>query len=196
MSSQFKRMQILAGIVTENVLYEEEEPDFSGLKKLGPVLGDELEKAAEEEGALEEVIGLTTAALVLAVPGMLNAIFRIIQAIKDKAPSAFNIKKKDDPSTIDYLIKFTDKIDGYLDTPFKLMLKPFISDVSKRDKLAKFLKAVTLIIMSFGIDISKSPDLLSTGKDLAPEFFKELLTSKNLADLITKAKVIIPKLLK
>ena len=192
MSSQFKRMQILAGIVTENVLYEEEEPDFSGLKKLGPVLGDELEKAAEEEGALEEVIGLTTAALVLAVPGMLNAIFRIIQAIKDKAPSAFNIKKKDDPSTIDYLIKFTDKIDGYLDTP----LKPFISDVSKRDKLAKFLKAVTLIIMSFGIDISKSPDLLSTGKDLAPEFFKELLTSKNLADLITKAKVIIPKLLK
>ena len=188
-------MQFLAGIITENVLYEEE-PNFSDLSKIDDVIGDELEKAAEEEGALEEVIGLTTAALVLAVPGMLNAILRIIQAIKDKAPSAFNIKKKDDPSTIDYLIKFTDKIDGYLDTPFKLMLKPFISDVSKRDKLAKFLKAVTLIIMSFGIDISKSPDLLSTGKDLAPEFFKELLTSKNLADLITKAKVIIPKLLK
>ena len=76
------------------------------------------------------------------------------------------------------------------------MLKPFISDVSKRDKLAKFLKAVTLIIMSFGIDISKSPNLLSTGKSLAPEFFQELLTSRNLKDLIIKAKVYIPKLLK
>ena len=189
-------MQILAGIVTENVLYEEGEPDFSGLSALDTEIEKALEDAAEEEGALEEILGLTTVAFVLAVPGMLNAIFRIIQAIKDKAPPAFNIKKKDDPSAIDYLIKFTDKIDGYLDTPFKLMLKPFIRNVSKRDKLAKFLKAVTLIIMSFGIDISKSPDLLSTGKDLAPEFFKELLTSRNLADLITKVKVIIPKLLK
>ena len=196
MSSQFKRMQTLAGIVTENVLYEEEEPDFSGLKKLGPVLGDELEDVAEETGALEESIVLTAAAFVLAVPGMLNAIFRIVQAIKDKAPPAFNLKKKDDPSAIDFLIKFTGKIDGYLDTPFRLMLKPFISDVSKRDKVAKLLKAVTLIIMSFGIDISKSPELLSTGKDLAPEFFQELLQSRAIPDLIIKVKPIISKLLK
>tara|TARA_R110000803_G_scaffold184480_1_gene246835 strand:- start:73 stop:642 length:570 start_codon:yes stop_codon:yes gene_type:complete len=189
-------MQTLAGIVTENVLYEEEEPDFSGLKKLGPVLGDELEDVAEETGALEESIVLTAAAFVLAVPGMLNAIFRIVQAIKDKAPPAFNLKKKDDPSAIDFLIKFTGKIDGYLDTPFRLMLKPFISDVSKRDKVAKLLKAVTLIIMSFGIDISKSPELLSTGKDLAPEFFQELLQSRAIPDLIIKVKPIISKLLK
>ena len=195
MSSQFKRMQTLAGIVTENVLYEEEEPDFSGLSALDTEIEKALEDAAEEEGALEEIVGLTTAALVLAVPGMLNATFKIIQKIKDKAPARFNIKEKGAPA-IDFVIKFTDKIDGYLDAPFKLMLKPFISDVSKRDKLAKFLKAVTLIIMSFGIDISKSPELLSTGKALAPDFFQELLTSRNLKDLITKVKVSIPKLLK
>ena len=196
MTSQFKRMQFLAGIITENVLYEEEEPDFSGLSGLDDIVGDELEKAAKEEGAISEILGLTTAAFVLAIPGIINGVFRIIQAIKDKAPARFNLKKEGDPTTIDYIIKFTDKIDGYLDAPFKLILKPFISNVSKRDKLAKFLKAVTLIIMSLGTDISKSPNLLSVGKDLAVEFFQDLLTSKNIADIITKAKVIIPKLLK
>ena len=87
-------------------------------------------------------------------------------------------------------------MDGYLDTPFRIMLKPFVKDSSKRDKIAKFLKATTLMIMALGTDISKSPDILSVGKDLAGEFFEDLATSKNIADLITKAKVVIPQLLK
>ena len=109
MTSQFKRMQFLAGIITENVLYEEEEPDFSGLSGLDDIVGDELEKAAKEEGAISEILGLTTAAFVLAIPGIINGVFRIIQAIKDKAPARFNLKKEGDPTTIDYIIKFTDK---------------------------------------------------------------------------------------
>jgi hypothetical protein len=175
----------------------DEEPNFSDLSKIDDIIGDELEKAKkEEEGSINEVFGLTTVAFVIAIPGMINGIARIIQAIKDKAPERFNLKKKDDPTPLEYIIKFTDKIDGYLDTPFKIMLKPFIKDTSKIDKVAKFLKGITLIIMTLGTDISKSPDLLSIGKNLAGEFWQDLMVSKDLADLISKAKVIIPNLLK
>ena len=175
----------------------DEEPNFSDLSKIDDIIGDELEKAKkEEEGSINEVFGLTTVAFVIAIPGMINGIARIIQSIKDKAPERFNLKKKDDPTPLEYIIKFTDKIDGYLDTPFKIMLKPFIKDTSKIDKVAKFLKGITLIIMTLGTDISKSPDLLSIGKNLAGEFWKDLMVSKDLADLISKAKVIIPNLLK
>lgn len=175
----------------------DEEPNFSDLSKIDDIIGDELEKAKkEEEGSINEIFGLTTVAFVIAIPGMINGIARIIQAIKDKAPERFNLKKKDDPTPLEYIIKFTDKIDGYLDTPFKIMLKPFIKDTSKIDKVAKFLKGITLIIMTLGTDISKSPDLLSIGKNLAGEFWQDLMVSKDLADLISKAKVIIPNLLK
>ena len=167
-------MQFLAGIITENVLYEEE-PNFSDLSK---------------------IFGLTTVGFVLALPGIVNGIARIIQSIKSKAPERFNLNQDDDPAPLEYLIQFTDKIDGYLDTPFRIMLKPFVKDPPKRDKIAKFLKATTLMIMALGTDISKSPDILSIGKDLAGEFFEDLISSKNLADLITKAKVVIPQLLK
>ena len=175
----------------------DEEPNFSDLSKIDDIIGDELEKAKkEEEGSINEIFGLTTVAFVIAIPGMINGIARIIQSIKDKAPERFNLKKKDDPTPLEYIIKFTDKIDGYLDTPFKIMLKPFIKDTSKIDKVAKFLKGITLIIMTLGTDISKSPDLLSIGKNLAGEFWQDLMVSKDLADLISKAKVIIPNLLK
>tara|TARA_R110002167_G_scaffold107916_1_gene275799 strand:- start:212 stop:781 length:570 start_codon:yes stop_codon:yes gene_type:complete len=189
-------MQFLAGIITENVLYEEE-PNFSDLSKIDDIIGDELEKAAEEEEApLNEILGITTVGFVLAIPGIVNGIARIIQSIKSKAPERFNLNQDDDPAPLEYLIQFTDKIDGYLDTPFRIMLKPFVKDPPKRDKIAKFLKATTLMIMALGTDISKSPDILSIGKDLAGEFFEDLISSKNLADLITKAKVVIPQLLK
>ena len=182
-------------VIKENVLHEEE-PNFSDLSKIDDLIGDELEKAAkEEEGELNEVIGLSIAAFVLAIPGMINGIARIIQAIKAKAPKRFNLSK-DGPTSLEYLIQFTDKIDGYLDTPFKAALKPFIQDQSKRDKVAKFLKAITLMIMALGTDISKSPDILSIGKELAGSYFGDLATSRNTADLITKAKRIIPELLK
>ena len=175
----------------------DEEPNFSDLSKIDDIIGDELEKAKkEEEGSINEIFGLTTVAFVIAIPGMINGIARIIQSIKDKAPERFNLKKKDDPTPLEYIIKFTDKIDGYLDTPFKIMLKPFIKDTSKIDKVAKFLKGITLIIMTLGTDISKSPDLLSIGKKFAGEFWEDLMVSKDLADLISKAKVIIPNLLK
>jgi hypothetical protein len=190
MENQFKRMQFLAGIVTESMINEEQEPDFSGLSQMDDIIKAELEK----DQPVDEIIGLTVAAFVLALPGIINGAARVIKSIKDKAPPRFNLSKNDNQSHLDYIIKFTGKMDGYLDSPFKSILTPFIKDSTKRDKVAKLLKAITLIIMSMGTDITKSPDIMAIGKDLTPNW-ADIVSSPNLATLITKAKTIIPKIL-
>jgi hypothetical protein len=195
MNSQFKRMQFLAGIIKENTLYEEPEPDFSALAQIDNIVGDELEDAQKQQ-PVSEIFGLTTAAFILAIPGIINGIFRIIKVIKDKAPLRFNLSKSDDnQSHINFIIKFTDKMDGYLDTPFKIMLTPFIKDSTKRDKVAKFIKAIALLIMALGTDISKSPTIMNVGEELIGDVFNQVSKSKTLEDLIKNAKTIIPKLL-
>jgi hypothetical protein len=190
MENQFKRMQFLAGIITENIINEEQEPDFSGLSQIDDLVNVELQK----DQPVDEIVGLTAVAFALALPGIINGIARIIKSIKDKAPPRFNLSKNDNQSHLDYIIKFTGKMDGYLDGPFKLVLTPFIKDSIKRDKVAKFLKAITLIIMSIGTDITKSPDIMAIGKQLTPSW-TDIVSNPNIASLITKAKIIIPKLL-
>jgi len=192
--NEFKRMQFLAGIITENNLYEEElSIDFSGLSQIDDLINNELSKA-EKEQPVTEIIGLTTAAFILAIPGIINGIFRIIKSIKDKSTSS---NSDNDQSLINFIIKFTEKMDGYLDTPFRLVLTPFIKDQVKRDRVAKFLKAITLLIMSMGIDITKSPKIMSIGKQLTSDW-TNLVSNPldlDLATIITKTKEIIPKLL-
>jgi hypothetical protein len=193
LNKEFKRMQLLAGIISENNI-SNEEPDFSELSRIDDLIGNELEKVNEEQ-SVNEIVGLTTAAFVLAIPGIINGTAKIIKAIKDKAPPKFNLSKPgNDKSHLAYIIKFTDKIDDYLDGPFKSVLTPFIKDPIKRDKVAKFLKAITLIIMSFNIDITKSSDIMAIGKELTPNW-GDIVASPNTAALITKAKTIIPKIL-
>ena len=69
-------------VIKENVLHEEE-PNFSDLSKIDDIIGDELEKAAEEEeDSINEIIGITTVGFVLAIPGIVNGVARIIQSIQ------------------------------------------------------------------------------------------------------------------
>ena len=200
MNDEFRRMQFLAGIITENVLYEEE-VKFPGVENIDDIIAKELENAAQQaqnEGEVNEAV-LTTTAIILGIPGIINGIARIIKSIKDKAPRTFDLSKKG-PDAVDKrlntIIKFSEKIDSTIDTPIRLVLKPFIKDQDKRNKIAKFLKAISLIIMGLGMDISKSPDILKILRDLAGNYAGDLATSSKIADVITKAKVIIPKLLK
>jgi len=200
MNDEFKRMQFLAGIITENVLYEEE-VKFLGTEKIDDIIGKELEKAAQQtqnEGEVNEAV-LATTAMILAIPGIVNGVARIIKAIKDKTPQTFDLSKKG-PDVIDKrlntIIKFSEKLDSTIDTPIRLVLKPFIKDQNKRNKIAKFLKAISLVIMGLGMDISKSPDVLKILKDLAGNYAGDLATSTKIADVITKAKMIIPQLIK
>ena len=170
----------------------EQPPDFSALANIDNIVGDELEKAQKKEQPVNEIVGLTAAAFLLALPGMVNGIFRIIKAIKDKASSSSNSSEpNNNKSHIDFIISFTDKMDGYLDTPFRVMLTPFIEDEVKRDKVAKLIKAIALIIMSLGTDITKSPDIMTVGKELAGDNWTDLATSRTTADIITKVKPMI-----
>jgi hypothetical protein len=180
-----------------DILLEIEKPDidFSALANIDNIVGDELKNAQKKEQPVNEIVGLTAGAFLLALPGMVNGIFRIIKAIKDKAPPKYNLSKPgDNQSHIDFIISFTDKMDGYLDTPFRVMLTPFIEDEIKRDKVAKLIKAIALIIMSLGTDITKSPDIMAVGKKLAGDNWADLANSKKTADLITKVKPMIKSL--
>jgi hypothetical protein len=187
--------------LAEGRLFEGEEViDFSAISKIDDLIDKELKKASKEipkeEGLVNEAI-FTTTAIILAIPSIVKGVASIIKSIKDKTPETFNLDK---PDTLDKrlnaIISFAEKVDDILDTPIRLILKPFIKDQIKRNKVAKFLKALTLIIMSLGTDISTNTDIMKIGKDLSSEFFQELLSSKSIPDLITKVKTIIPKLLK
>ena len=147
--------------LSEGRLFEEDNIDVSDLDKLDDEIKKALEDASKEEAPTNEIVGLTTVALVIAIPAKKSGIQL----------------KKEDPKWYEVLEKATDKIDDYLDTPFNFILKPFIKDSSKRAKYAKILKAVTLTLMSIGAiaDPSKIKDTTSLIKSLAPDIGGELI---------------------
>tara|TARA_R110000782_G_scaffold45903_1_gene101749 strand:+ start:282 stop:860 length:579 start_codon:yes stop_codon:yes gene_type:complete len=160
--------------LSEGRLFEEDNIDVSDLDKLDDEIKKALEDASKEEAPTNEIVGLTTVALVIAIPGIINAITKVIKALAKKSGIQL---KKEDPKWYEVLEKATDKIDDYLDTPFNFILKPFIKDSSKRAKYAKILKAVTLTLMSIGAiaDPSKIKDTTSLIKSLAPDIGGELI---------------------
>ena len=160
--------------LAEGRLYEEDTIDLSALSTLDDEIKKALEDAAKEETPTNEIVGLTTVALIVAVPGIINAITKVIISLAQKSGIQL---KKEDPKWYEVLEKATSKIDDYLDTPFNFMLRPFVKDSIKRAKYAKILKAVTLALMSiFALaDPSKIENTTSLIKSLAPDIGKELI---------------------
>jgi len=155
----------------------EEKVDLSPLNQLDDLIAAELEDASGEDPN-ESVIA--TVAILAAIPGILKAIDKTMRVILTKA--GINLSKKE-PSDIQkaYKVVLTtaDKIDSYVDGPFRLVLKPFINDINKRNKVAGALKAATLAIMSIGssIDISAVKDISSAITSASPEIGKELVAA-------------------
>tara|TARA_B110000503_G_C6921726_1_gene318975 strand:- start:50 stop:625 length:576 start_codon:yes stop_codon:yes gene_type:complete len=160
--------------LAEGRLFEEDNIDISVLDKLDDEIKKALEAASKEESPTNEIVGLTTVALVIAIPGIVNAITKVIKVLAQKSGIQL---KKEDPKWYEVLEKVTDKIDDYLDTPFNFILKPFVKDSIKRAKYAKILKAVTLTLMSISAlaDPSKIKDTTSLIKSLAPDIGGELI---------------------
>ena len=160
--------------LVEGRLFEADIVDVSGLDKLDDEIKKALEDASKEETPTNEIVGLTSVALIVAIPGIINAITKVIKALAQKSGIQL---KKEDPKWYEVLEKATDKIDDYLDTPFNFMLKPFVKDSIKRAKYAKILKAVTLALMSISAlaDPSKIKDTTSLIKSLAPDIGGELI---------------------
>lgn len=151
---------------------EESQIDLSALRDLPDLIGAEFEKASEEQN--ESI--LATTALVLAIPGILNTVSKVVQVIMKKSGTDLK-KSKQNPAWYKVLDTVTAKIDGYLDTPFKVMLRPFIQDQVKRDKTAKFLKAITLASMAImgALDVSKLQNAAAAIKELAGQSGSEVL---------------------
>jgi tetrahydromethanopterin S-methyltransferase subunit H len=158
-------------IKLSNILKEinEDQIDISALNNLD----DEIKKALEN-APKNEIIG--TVAIVLAIPGIINSITKIIEVIAKKAGIQL---KKQDPKWYQIIGKVTEKIDDYIDTPIKYILKPFIKDQIKREKIAKIIKAVVLTMMAIygSIDVKQIESTISLIKKLAPEISQELIQS-------------------
>ena len=160
--------------LAEGRLFEEDSIDISGLDLLDDEIKKALEDAAKEETPTNEIVGLTTVALIVAVPGIINAITKVIISLAQKSGIQL---KKEDPKWYEVLEKATSKIDDYLDTPFNFILRPFVRNSIKRAKYAKILKAVTLALMSISAlaDPSKIKDTTSLIKSLTPDIGGELI---------------------
>jgi hypothetical protein len=162
------------GIVREN----ENGLDLSPLKSMASGIEDELEKIPTNE------VVLTTLALVAGIPGILNVIAKAAKTLMQK--SGINLSKKQ--SVLDHIIKVSGEIDGYLDGPFRTILKPFIQDEAKRKKIAGVLKSITLIALGSagGVNIADADKIKDVVTGLAPDVAQELLQTKvpNMAEFL------------
>ena len=78
--------------LAEGRLFEEGNIDISVLDKLDDEIKKALEAASKEEAPTNEIVGLTTVALVIAIPGIVNAITKVIKVLAQK--SGIQLKKE------------------------------------------------------------------------------------------------------
>ena len=174
----------------------EEKVDLTPLNQLDDLIAKELEDATGQDP--NEGI-LTAAAIIVGLPGILKTIDKIGRAIFLKA--GINLSKKtpsDLQKAYNVLIATADKIDNFVDGPFRLILKPFVNDTNKRNKVAGVLKAAVLAIMSIGssIDITAVKDLSSAITTASPEVGKELIEAASQKSGPKIAKILKNYLLK
>ncbi len=136
---------------------------------------------------------LVVAAVGLAVPSIVNSISKVVGIIAKK--SGIDLKKRNNPAWYTVLEKVSGKINDYLDTPFNIVLKPFIQDQTKRNKVAGVLKAATLVTMSLMGGVVDFTSIKNAISSLAGEFAQEL-TVQTLPELTKNLKTIIQTILK
>lgn len=164
--------------------------------KLDNIFKQELETASRQQN---EAV-LTTAALILSLPRLLNFIAKTVQAVKKKYFKRITMSKYDENAWYNVLDKFTENIDSYIGKPFDIILKPIISDNIKRKKAVNLLKAFAIATMAItgNVDMSKSLKTLTYLKSIYPAFSSEIsqyITEKSVPNLITWFKKEFPLLL-
>lgn len=161
---------ILEELIEENDLDSTLRFEFAGMAN---EIGQDIENAVENSPQNEAVLAAT--ALALAVPGILSTISKVIEAILKK--SGINLNKSNKEPWYKLLGNTAEKIDSYLDVPFKKMLSVFMKDEEKKTKIAKFLKALTLSSMAIAgsVDIKNISDISNSIRDLGQEAGGELI---------------------
>lgn len=159
----------LTDLLQEVTTDDSDNLDLSGFDQIDDIISDELDKVPKNE------MVLSTVAFTLAVPGIVNSIARLIKKIAEK--NGIKLGKKEEPKWYDFIIKVTDSIDDYVDTPLDLALKPFLKDASHRKEFKNALKAAILTTMAImgSVDITKLDTLSRTIAELAGEAGKEFI---------------------
>jgi|FLOH01.1.fsa_nt_gi hypothetical protein len=152
-------------------IIEEEEIDFSSFNFVDDEVENELEKISQQQN---EVI-LTAASIALAAPGIINSLIKAGKAVAKKR--GIDLAKSDPNAWYNVLEKWTEKIDKYIEKPFDILLKPFISDNTKRQKAVDIVKALSLATLATvgAADISKSKAAYEYGSRLAGPAWNEIV---------------------
>ncbi len=113
-----------------------------------------------------------------------------IDAASTSVLNRFSLKKGEQP--IDKVIRISGELDDKLDSPIKLMLKPFVKDDGKRNRAANIIKALVLLIAGIltNADISKSTTLVDAVKVYLPNSWQDVISIRSLPDLAAKAKAL------
>lgn len=177
--------------ILEQVIMEEEVgPE---LERLATDLAQEIQNSAKgvQNNSLQKEAVLASAALVLALPGILKAIGQFSESIAKK--TGINLSKSNKDPWYKKIQQTSEKIDSYLVAPFEKAVSVFIKDEEKRKKVARIIKALTLTSMSIigGLDAANIKDVTDTITKTVPEIGSELIqsiTQKNASSLGKIAK--------
>lgn len=144
------------------------------------LVDDALKKALEDaskEAPTNEMIG--TALVALAIPGLLKLFIEIVEKIA--RGTGVNLKKFN-PKWLQVVKDIANRLDDYVDTPIRTVLKPFIKEEDKRNKLARIIKAALLVLAagnpSLG-NIDQATEITKAIEDLTPELAQELIRIMN-----------------
>ena len=152
-------------------IIEEEEIDFSSFNFVDDEVENELEKISQQQN---EVI-LTAASIALAAPGIINSLVKAGKALAKKR--GIDLSKPDPNAWYNILEKWTGEVDNYIGKPFDILLKPFISDTTKRKKAVDILKAISIATLATvgAVDISKSRAAYEYGSRLVGPAWNEIV---------------------
>ena len=164
-------------------LDSQEDIDLSGVDD---AILNAIKQVPQNEGTIGDI-----ALIAPAIPGIVNNLARVVKALM----SRISLKKGGDPmrQKVDWIINLSSKLDSKLDSPIRLMLKPFVKDDGQRNKLANILKATVLIIAGilYNLDMSKIPEVVTVIKSYIPNAWSEILSIKKLPDLAIKLKSLL-----
>lgn len=172
----------------------EEKVDLTPLGKLDDLIAAEIEAEVEKASKENPNEGVMTVAIILAaVPGVLKIMDKVGRALFTAA--GINLSKRtpsDVQKAYNVIIATADKIDSYMDGPFRIILKPFINDTNKRNKVAGALKAAVLTILSIGssIDPTAVKEIGSLITSASPEVGKDLAWAAADKNGVQVAKII------
>jgi len=157
--------------------------DFSDLDRIDDVIKSAIEDASKKQN---EIDATSLSLLAIAAPGIVNNIAKVVKAFLNK----FSLKKGEQP--IDKIIRISGELDDKLDSPIRLMLKPFVKDDGKRNRAANIIKALVLLIAGIltNADISKSTTLVDAVRAYLPNSWQDVISIRSLPDLVVRAKTL------